>query len=274
MIRRKAQYRLSQAQRNKMREAGRFNAQVLDFVRPHIHQGVTTGEIDKLVHDYTRDHGHTPACLGYPGDKYPFPKSCCISINDVICHGIPGDYVLKNGDIVNLDLTSVVNGWHGDQSETFLIGDVHQEARMVTQCAFDTLYLAIDAIEAGCPISNIGHAIVDHVAQNYAGFGVVDKYIGHGIGRKFHQPPNIPHVPTRAAWQERLYDGMCFTIEPMINGGTARSVSDMTDGWTVRTADGKVSAQFEHTILMTEEGPEILTMTQLGPKPGHSFIDQ
>ena len=273
MIRRKAQYRLNQAQQEKMREAGRFNAQVLDFVRPHVHQGVSTGELDKLIHDYTLDHGHTPACLGYPGDKYPFPKCCCISVNDVICHGIPGDYVLKSGDIVNVDLTSVVNGWHGDQSETFLIGDVHAEARQVTQCAFESLYLAIDAIEVGSRISDIGETIVGHVNQNYSSFGVVDKYIGHGIGRKFHQPPNIPHVPNRAARQERLYEGMCFTIEPMINGGTPRTVSDLKDGWTVRTADGKVSAQFEHTILMTAEGPEILTTTQDGPAPGFSFLD-
>lgn len=255
-----------------MRSACSFNAQVIDFVRPHVKPGVTTQFIDKLVHDFTLDHGHTPACLGYPGDKYPFPKSCCISVNDVICHGIPGPYELQDGDIVNVDLTSIVDGWHGDQSETFLIGDVSTEGRRVTQCAFESLYLAIDAIKPGCPISDIGTAIVGHVSQYFSGFGVVDKYIGHGIGRKFHQPPNIPHIPNRAARQERLYPGMCFTIEPMINGGTARTVSDPSDGWTVRTADGLVSAQFEHTILMTEEGPEILTLTKNGPKVGHSFL--
>ncbi len=255
-----------------MRAAGRFNAQLMDFIRPNVVEGVATEELDKLVHDYTLDHGHKPACLGYPGDKYPFPNSCCISVNDVICHGIPGRYVLKSGDIVNVDLTSIVEGWHGDQSETFLIGNVHQEARLVTQCAFESLYLAIDSISSGCQVSNIGSTIVEHVHQNFPGFGVVDKYIGHGIGRKFHQPPNIPHVPNRTSRQERLYAGMCFTIEPMINGGSARTVSDPTDGWTVRTADGKISAQFEHTILMTEDGPEILTTTKDGPRPGYSFL--
>lgn len=272
VIRRRAKYRLSDAQREKMREACRFNAQLMDFIRPYVKAGAATQYIDKLLHDYTLDHGHTPACLGYPGDKYPFPKSCCISVNEVICHGIPGPYELQDGDIVNVDLTTVVDGWHGDQSETFVIGDASEEARKVTQCAFESLYLAIDAIETGCPISDIGTAIVNHVSQHYPDFGVVDKYIGHGIGRKFHQPPNIPHVPNRASRQERLYAGMCFTIEPMINGGTARTISDPSDGWTVRTADDKVSAQFEHTILMGEDGPEILTQTQDGPKPGSSFV--
>ena len=254
-----------------MRLACQFNAQLMDFIRPHVVVGITTVELDKLVHDYTLDHGHTPACLGYPGDKYPFPKSCCISINEVVCHGIPGPEILRPGDIVNVDLTSIVDGWHGDQSETFIIGDASKEAIAVTQCAFDSLYLAIDSIEPGSPISNIGDAIVEHVSEYYKGFGVVDKYIGHGIGQKFHQPPNIPHVANRASRQERLYAGMCFTIEPMINGGTARTTSDPSDGWTVRTADLKLSAQFEHTILMTEDGPEVLTFTKDGPKPGHLF---
>ena len=256
-----------------MRAAGRFNATLMDFVRPHVKPGASTDSIDRLVHDYTLDHGHTPACLGYHGDRYPFPKSCCISVNDVICHGIPGSDLLQSGDIVNVDLTTIVDGWHGDQSETFLIGDVGQEARRVTQCAFECLYLAIDAIDSGSPISDIGDAIVGHVAAHFPGFGVVDKYIGHGIGQKFHQPPNIPHVPTKTSRQERLYPGMCFTIEPMINGGTPRTISDPSDGWTVRTADGRVSAQFEHTILMTEDGPEVLTLTRNGPRPGHCFVD-
>ncbi len=244
----------------------------MDFIRPKVQPGVTTAWLDSLIHQYTLDHGHTPACLGYPGDKYPFPKSCCISVNDVICHGIPCDDELKPGDIANIDLTTIVDGWHGDQSETFLIGDVDFETRRVTQCAFECLYVAIDAIEPECLISRVGEAIVDHVSTHYAGYGVVDKYIGHGIGLKFHQPPNIPHVPNRSSRQERLYPGMCFTIEPMINGGTSKTVSDPIDGWTVRTADGKVSAQFEHSILMTEDGPEILTITQHGPQPGHRFF--
>lgn len=256
-----------------MRQACQFNATLMDVVRPLVKPGTRTGQIDKLVFEYTRDHGHTPACLGYPGENGPYPKSCCISVNDVICHGIPGRYELKPGDIVNVDLTTIVNKWHGDQSETFLIGepeDIHAEALAVTQCAFDTLYLAIDAIFPECTVSVIGETIKSYVDQNF-GFGVVDKYVGHGIGRKFHQRPNVPHVPTRQSRQERLYPGMCFTIEPMINGGTAKSVCDRRDGWTVRTLDRRVSAQFEHTILMNEDGPEILTLTKDGPQKGHRF---
>jgi methionyl aminopeptidase len=256
-----------------MRAAGKFNAQLMDFIRPAVKPGVKTEELDRLVDQYTRDHGHAPACLGYPGDQRPFPKSCCISINDVVCHGIPGKYELKPGDVVNIDLTTIVEGWHGDQSETFLIGEsdaISEEARAVTQCAFDSLYLAINSITPGCQISVIGEVIVEFVRKKY-GFGVVDKYVGHGIGTKFHQRPNIPHVPTRQAYQERLFPGMCFTIEPMINGGSAKTVNDPHDGWTVRTSDGRLSAQFEHTILMTERGPEILTLTTHGPQPGHVF---
>lgn len=273
MIRRHPRIRLIEAEREMMRAACRFNAELLDVVRPHVKPGVTTESIDKIVHEYTLDHGHVPACLGYPGESSPFPKSCCISINDVICHGIPGKQELQPGDIANVDLTTIVDGWHGDQSETFLIGDdesIGDEARQVTQCAFDCLYLAIEAISPGCRISVIGEAIVDYVQRNY-GFGVVDKYVGHGIGTKFHQRPNIPHVPSPQSHRDRLHPGMCFTIEPMINGGTEKSVCDRSDGWTVRTQDGRLSAQFEHTILMTEDGPEIMTLTQDGPKPGFQF---
>ncbi len=254
-----------------MRAACRFNAEVMDFVRPHVQPGVSTAELDRIIHEYTLDHGHIPACLGYPGDKFPFPKSCCISVNDVICHGIPGDYELQPGDIANVDLTSIVDGWHGDQSETFLIGDIPLVSRKVTQCAFDSLYLAIEALQPGCQISNIGDAIVAYVKETYPEFGVVDKYIGHGIGQKFHQPPNIPHVATRQSRQERLHPGVCFTIEPMINGGTRQTICDKSDGWTVRTPDGAVSAQFEHTLLMTETGVEIMTLTQDGPQHGFRF---
>ena len=251
-----------------MRQACQFNAQLMDFIRPHVQPGITTGELDRRIHQYTLDHGHVPACLGYPGDKSPFPKSCCISVNDVICHGIPGDQRLQSGDIVNVDLTTIVEGWHGDQSETFLVGTVSDEARSIAQCAFECLWLAIRAIEPGSPISTIGETIVGHVQTHYPNYGVVEKYIGHGIGMKFHQPPNIPHVPNRQSRQERLIPGVCFTIEPMINGGSPRTTLDKSDGWTVRTVDGSLSAQFEHTILMTEDGPEVLTLTQQGPQEG------
>ena len=269
LIRRRRRLKLNETEREQMRAACAFNAELLDVVRPHVKPGVTTGEIDRVVHEYTLDHGHIPACLGYPGEFNAYPKSCCTSINEVICHGIPGDETLKEGDIVNVDLTTIVDGWHGDQSETFLIGEVSDEAKAVTQCAFDCLYLAIDAIEPGSAISEIGKAIVAE-ASKY-GFGVVEKYVGHGIGQKFHQLPNIPHVPNRESKRQRLEPGLCFTIEPMINVGTASSELDKKDGWTVRTADGKLSAQFEHTILMTEEGPEPMTITKNGPRPGHRF---
>ncbi len=270
MIRKTTRVRLSEAERQHMRDAARFNSQLMDHIRPYVRAGITTGEIDRLVEEYTRSHGHVPACYGYPGEYCRFPRACCISVNDVICHGIPGPYVLRSGDIVNIDLTTIVDGWHGDQSETFLIGNVSAAVKSVVQCSFDVLYLAIEALSPGCPVLVIGETIVRYVKKNY-GFGVVDKYVGHGIGRKFHQPPNIPHVPTRAARNDLLLPGMCFTIEPMINQGTHHSVPDDRDGWTVRTRDGKVSAQFEHTVLMTDVGPEILTLTRHGPQRGHRF---
>lgn len=274
VLRRHPRIRLAEHEREMMREACQFNAQLLDFVRPHVKAGVTTASIDRLVHEYTLDHGHIPACLGYPGEKSAYPKSCCISVNDVICHGIPSPYELQPGDIANVDLTTIVDGWHGDQSETFLIGgpaDIDDLARKVTQCAFDCLYLSIQAIEPGCRVSVIGETIVDHVRSVYGNLGVVEKYVGHGIGVEFHQHPNIPHVPSAQARRDRLAPGVCFTIEPMINGGTTKSETDRSDGWTVRTKDGKPSAQFEHTILMTEDGPEILTLTENGPKFGFKF---
>jgi methionyl aminopeptidase len=266
MLQKKRQHlQLNEQERHAMRSAGQFNAQLLDFIRPRVRPGVTTGEIDRLVFRYTRDHGHRPATLNYLG----YPKSCCTSINDVICHGIPGDEALRSGDIVNIDVTTVVNGWHGDQSETFLVGEVSDEARAVTQCSFDCLYLAIEAIKPESRVAEIGEAIVAEATRR--GFSVVREYVGHGLGRQFHQDPSIFHYPNREGRQERLLPGMCFTIEPMINAGTRHTLLDSSDGWTVRTRDGRLSAQFEHTVLMTEEGPEILTLTQQGPQKGHRF---
>jgi methionyl aminopeptidase len=256
---------LTESARNSMRTAGRFNAQLLDHVREFVKPGITTLEIDRIVHDYTTKHGHTPATLGYMG----YTRSCCTSINDVICHGIPDETVLKSGDIVNVDVTSIVAGWHADQSETLLVGETSEEARAVTQCAFDCLHMAIAALYPGCPVSVIGDAIVAEAHKR--NFSVVREYVGHGLGRDFHQPPNIPHVPDRKSRQDRLLPGMCFTIEPMINAGSRFTRLDKADGWTVRTRDMKLSAQFEHTILMTETGPEILTLTKHGPQVGHKF---
>lgn len=256
---------LREEERECMRTACRFNAELMDVVREFIQPGVTTEAIDNLVRDYTYDHGHVPACLNYQG----FPKHCCTSINEVICHGIPGPRELAPGDIVNIDLTSIVDGWFGDSSETFFIGEVNEAAKAVTQCSFDTLYLAIDALTPNCTIATIGKAIVAEAKKR--GLSVVREYVGHGLGRQFHQDPSIPHYPTVASRTQRLKPGFCFTIEPMINEGSRYTKLDPKDGWTVRTRDGKLSAQFEHTILMTEDGPEILTLTKNGPKAGHKF---
>lgn len=257
---------LVDSERDAMRLACRFNAQLMDYIRPHVQPGVRTEEIDRLVHDYTLDHGHVPACLGYHG----FPKSCCTSVNEVICHGIPGSYELKPGDIVNIDITSIVEGWYGDQSETFFIGEVSDEAKQVTQCAFDSMHRAIEAIYPECRVSEIGKVIVEEAKK--FGYGVVEEFVGHGLGRRFHQEPSIPHVPTRAAHSIRILPGVCFTIEPMINIGGPQTSLDQADGWTVRTQDRSLSAQFEHTVLMTENGAEILTLTKDGPQKGHRFL--
>ncbi len=265
MLMRKRRKQAEREKRTGLRAAGRFNAQLMDFVREHVGPGISTGEIDRLVHKYTLDHGHIPACLNY----HNYPKSCCTSINDVICHGIPDDYVLTDGDIVNIDVTTIVRGWHGDQSETFLIGEVSDQARAVVQCALDSLWAAIDAIRPNCRISDIGTAIVR--TAHGRGFSVVRDYVGHGVGRKFHQEPTISHVPTPEGRRQRLRTGVSFTIEPMVNVGVAEGDTDEQDEWTVRTKDGKLSAQFEHTILMNNEGPEVLTLTKNGPQQGHTF---
>ena len=256
---------LSETQRDMMRAAGQANAALLDYVRPHVKPGITTGKIDQMIHDWTYGHGYRAATLGY--QKYP--KSCCTSVNEVICHGIPDDYELKEGDIINVDITTVVDGWHGDQSETFLLGEVSDEKRAVTQCAFDCMHLAIDALTPGCRVATIGEAVVPEAEGR--GFTVVREYVGHGLGKQFHLDPSIPHFPNRQSRIDRLFPGMCFTIEPMINAGSRYTQCDKADGWTVRTRDGRPSAQFEHSILMTESGPEILTQTKDGPQKGHKF---
>src|SRR6056297_2001369 len=265
MLKKQKRLILAEDQRNGMRHAGRVNGQLMDFIRPHVKAGITTGQIDRMVHEWTRDHGHKAATLGYQN----YPKSCCISINEVICHGIPGDTVLKDGDIVNVDITTVVDGWHGDQSETFMIGEVSDEKRAVMQCAFDCMHMAIDALTPGCRVATIGETVVPEAHRR--GFTVVREYVGHGLGRQFHLDPSIPHYPNRQSRVDRLHPGMCFTVEPMINAGSRYTKSDKQDGWTVRTKDGRPSAQFEHSVLMTESGPEILTLTELGPRRGHRF---
>lgn len=256
---------LGEEERAGMRRAGQFNSELMDHLRPFVKPGVTTWELNRIVDEYTLTHGHVPACFGYKD----YPASICTSVNEVVCHGIPGrNQVLKPGDIVNVDLTTIVHGWHGDQSETFLIGQVSEEAKRLVQCCFDCLYIGIEAATPGGRVNDIGRAIESYAYR--CGFSVVEDYQGHGIGREFHQDPGVPHFPQRG-YNFRLEPGMCFTIEPMINAGRKETVVDSSDNWTVRTKDGKLSAQFEHTVLMTEQGPEILTLTKTGPQKGHTF---
>jgi len=257
---------LTEPERTAMRKACGVNADLMDYIRDFVQPGITTQEIDKLVHDWTVQRGHIPATLGYRG----FPASLCTSPNQVVCHGIPGDYKLRQGDIINLDLTTIVEGWHGDQSETLFVGAVSEEAVALTQCSFDSMWAAIDVLKPFSKVIEIGSVISKMAKQR--GFEVVKEYQGHGIGRRFHQKPDIPHFPDAFHGRQILEPGVCFTIEPMINQGTWKTVLDRRDHWTVYTADGKLSAQFEHTILMTETGPEVLTMTKRGPQRGHKFL--
>lgn len=269
-LRRKARRRcplyLTPEERAGLRAASRFNAELMDHLRPHVQPGTTTDQLDKLAYEFTVGHGHRPACLGYKG----YPKTICTSINEVVCHGIPDSTPLRAGDIVNVDLTSIVDGWYGDSSETFLIGDVSGDARRLVQVTFDALYVGIEAAQPFARLVDIGRAIERYARAHRV--EVVQEYQGHGIGREFHQEPGVPHyVPQRNQSQVVLEPGMCFTIEPMLNAGTWRTFVDSRDNWTVRTMDLSLSAQFEHTVLITETGPEVLTTTKLGPQPGHVF---
>ena len=256
---------LTEEEREGLRAAGRFNASLMDFLRPHVKEGASTDELDKLANSYTLDHGHVPACVGYLG----YPKTICTSVNEVVCHGIPNTRPLKDGDIVNVDITTIVNGWYGDQSETFMIGNVSPSARRLVQTTHDALFVGINACRPGSTVTEIGRAIQAFATR--AGYSVVREYQGHGIGRDFHQEPGVPHFPSLNSNRDLLRAGTCFTIEPMLNIGSWKTRVDKKDKWTVRTMDGALSAQFEHTILMTESGPEVLTFTNDGPKEGHTF---
>jgi methionyl aminopeptidase len=214
---RKAPIYSREEDRNSLRNAARFNAQMMDFIRPYMQPGVTTGEIDRLVYGYTMEHGHTPACLGYQG----FPRTICASVNEVVCHGIPGDRRLKSGDIVNVDLTTIVNGWYGDSSETFMIGDVSPEARRLVQVTFDAMWVGIRAIKPHGRVADIGKAIYRFARAHR--FEVVREYQGHGIGRDFHQEPGVPHYPTAKSARDIVKPGVCLTIEPMLNEGVWRT---------------------------------------------------
>jgi len=256
----KKELRKTPAQIDGMRRSGEFNGRLLDYVRPYVKAGVVTEELNVMIHNYTVENGHIPACLGYRGQKCAFPKSCCISLNNVVCHGIPSpDERVEEGDIVNIDLTTIVDGFHGDSSETFMIGDVGKEARHLVDVAARALIAGIDAVRPGVPLSAVGEAIEPFV--NARGCSVVRQYTGHGIGAKFHEAFSVYHHIEPRAEDFILQPGMTFTIEPMINLGGFEVTTDKKDGWTVRTKDGSLSAQFEHTLLVTDGGAEVLTLT-------------
>ena len=240
-----------------MRRAGRFAAELLDRVTEEIRPGVTTLAIDQLVDELTRARGAKSAPLGY--GHPPFAGHCCVSTNDVICHGIPSaQHVLRDGDIVNVDVTPIVDGWHGDSSRTFLVGDPSPKARRLVADTYRALWLGIRAVKPGARIGDIGHAI-----QSFAeaqGYSVVREFTGHGVGRIFHTAPSILHFG-KPGTGELITPGMTFTVEPMINLGHWKS-EILDDGWTAVTVDGSLSAQFEHTLLVTETGAEVLTLAR------------
>ena len=239
-------------QRDCMREAGRFNAKLMDFLRPQILPGITTDQIDQWVHEFTLAAGHTPATLGYLG----YPKSCCTSINDVICHGIPDERPLQEGDIMNIDASCIVDGVFGDCSRMVAIGEISEEKRRVMDVSKECLARAIKVCKPGAYLWQIGEAIEDYASSKKC--SVVNQFVGHGIGLAFHEPPEIPHHYNELEIQ--MAPGMTFTIEPMINAGVREAIIDEDDGWTARTKDGRASAQWEHTLLITESGCEILTL--------------
>ncbi|NCD26535.1 MAG: type I methionyl aminopeptidase [Deltaproteobacteria bacterium] len=232
-------------------KAGELVVRTLDLVAEHIRAGVTTESINTLVHEYTLEHGAVPAPLNYQG----FPKSVCVSINNEICHGIPGPRELREGDIVNVDVTSILDGWFADANRTFLVGEVDPEARRLVDVTRRCLALGIGAARPGATLGDIGHAIQLHAEGS--GYSVVRDLVGHGVGHAFHEQPQVSHVG-RPGTGIVLVPGMVFTIEPMINQG-GMATSRLDDGWTVVTADGSLSAQFEQTILITETGSRSLT---------------
>ena len=237
---------------DKMRIAGRLASEVLDMIGPYVKAGIKTDELDRICHDFiVEQQNAVPAPLNYRG----FPKSICTSINHVICHGIPSDRKLKDGDIINIDITVIKDEFHGDSSRMFLVGDPSIRARRICQISFECLHKGIELVKPGVHLGDIGHAIQQHAEKN--GFSVVREYCGHGIGRGFHEDPQVLHYGKPGAGLE-IQVGMTFTIEPMINAGR-KETRLLSDDWTVVTKDRSLSAQWEHTLLVTENGHEILT---------------
>ena len=243
----------------KMRVACRLAGEVLDFIEPHVQPGVSTAELDRLCQDYMENvQGCVAAPLNYAPSGYnPFPKAICTSVNHQVCHGIPNDRPLKKGDIVNLDITTIKDGWHGDTSRMFIVGDASILAKRLCAVTLECLWLGIGEVRAGVHLGNIGAAIQRHADSH--GFSVVKEFCGHGIGRKFHEEPQVLHYG-KANTGIVLEAGMIFTIEPMINAGKA-AISELSDGWTIVTKDRSLSAQWEHTVVVTETGCEVLTLS-------------
>jgi methionyl aminopeptidase len=246
-----------------MRRAGKLAAETLDMITAHVRPGISTGEIDKICHDYMVERGAIPATLGYRG----YTKSSCTSVNHVVCHGIPGDRVLVDGDIINIDVTVILDGWHGDSSRMYVAGEASTKAKLLMDVTYDAMMKGIAAIRPGATLGDIGHAIQVHVEKHR--FSVVRDFCGHGIGRHFHEPPNILHFG-RPGEGPKLKPGMFFTVEPMVNAGRPE-VKILDDGWTAVTRDRSLSAQFEHMVAVTDNGVEIFTLSPKGMhKPPYS----
>ena len=235
-----------------MRVAGKLAASVLDMIAEHVKPGVTTDKLNQLCHEMTVNVGAVSAPLNYKG----FPKSICTSINHVVCHGIPDDKKLQNGDLINIDVTVIVDGWHGDTSRMFWAGKVPIKAQRLTSVTYDAMMYGIEQVRPGATVGDIGHAVQSHAEMN--GFSVVRDYCGHGTGKVFHAPPNILHYG-RPGEGLVLEEGMFFTVEPMVNVGKKDTKLSKYDGWTVTTKDRSLSAQFEHTLGVTADGFEIFT---------------
>lgn len=240
-----------------MRKAGRLGAEVLDMITPHVQPGISTEEINTICHDYIIGQGAIPAPLNYRG----FPKSVCTSINHVVCHGIPGEQRLRDGDIINIDVTVIVDGWHGDTSRMYWAGNPPVKAKRLTQITYECTMLGIAQVKPGNTLGDIGHAIQTHAEAMR--FSVVEDYCGHGIGQIFHTAPNVLHFGDAGEGMV-LREGMIFTVEPMINVGLAATKLSDHDGWTVTTRDRSLSAQFEHTVGVTRSGVEIFTLSPKG----------
>ncbi|HYC46925.1 MAG TPA: type I methionyl aminopeptidase [Burkholderiales bacterium] len=247
----------------KMRIAGRLAAEVLDFIAPYVKPGVTTGELDRLCHEYiVNEQAATPAPLNYAPPGYqPYPKSICTSVNHVVCHGVPGEKKLKAGDVLNIDITVIKNGFHGDTSRMFYVGQPSIQAKRLCDVTYECMWRGIEAVRPGNHLGDIGHAIQSFAEQN--GFSVVREFCGHGIGRKFHEEPQVLHYGRPGAGL-KLDAGMIFTVEPMINAGKP-DIRQLADGWTIVTKDHSLSAQWEHTVLVTSTGYEVLTLSGGSP---------